>query len=390
MLNYLQLLLIILSRQFLKLFYIFPVRNNRILFSSSEGDAYNCNPKYVYLELKQECGDNLEYIWCLNNKSNMPATERVRIVRFLSLYHVYYLLTSKVIISNLGIEPFVPKRKSQLFINTWHGGGCYKDSGINSTFISKSRAIRMSYMRNIRSKMTDFLLSSCRAFTDCYSVKFNVPKERILEIGLPRNDMFFYSQEGKRKIICDRFGINNERLLVLYAPTFRGNWRDSRQIDLHLDVSRVSQAVKEKFGRDCVLLFRDHRSRGVKVSEGSVDVSLYQDMQEILYASDILITDYSSSIWDFSLTLKPGFLFVPDLDEYEAEANFHTPIEKWQYPIARDMDALCSNIMNYDRKTAVDRICRHFDEMGSFENGKASKRLCRIITNYCGLSDERL
>lgn len=121
--HYLKIVTIFFLRILLRAFYVFPVKKNRILFSSFEGKNYGCNPKYIYEYMYKHWGDSYEYVWCLNDSSSLPLEYKATCVRFLSMSHLYYLLTSKAIISNMGIEPMFPKRKKQLFINTWHGGG---------------------------------------------------------------------------------------------------------------------------------------------------------------------------------------------------------------------------------------------------------------------------
>ncbi|MTV91524.1 CDP-glycerol glycerophosphotransferase family protein, partial [Streptococcus pneumoniae] len=95
------------------------------------------------------------------------------------------------------------------------------------------------------------------------------------------------------------------------APT----WRSGTKQYETLDIKKLTQAVDKKFGKKCIVLFRSHLY-GNQSYDDVVDVSQYSDMQELLLLSDILITDYSSSMWDFSLSFKPCFLYTPDLKDY--------------------------------------------------------------------------
>lgn len=381
---YLKYLAIVFLRFFLRGLYVFPVKPNRILLEASEGEIYGCNPKYIFLYLYEKYGNNLEYVWCLNDKMNMPLAYDVKRVKYLSFMHVFYLMTSKVIITNVGIEPFFPKRKCQLIINTWHGGGAYKDSGAGAAFLSKARVRLMQYMLNRRAEMTNYLVSSCRVWNPIYSRKFFIPENRILNIGLPRNDLFFRKegQDSLRDHICRQYGIEKRKMMLLYAPTFRGYWRHSKKTELDFDVDKIKKTVEKRFGRECVILFRHHRFDRNQHLDHVVDVSDYQDMQELLVAVDILITDYSSSIWDFSLAYKPGFLYTPDLDSYEDETKFLTPIKEWQYPYAKSMEELCDLIMDYEEDSAVERIKDHHNNLGSFEDGHATEKVCEVIEKW--------
>ncbi len=139
----------LIARMLLKAGYIFPVKRTRVLFSSYEGRQYTCNPKYIFEGMINQFGDRYEYIWVLNNKNQLPEKYRSRVntVSFLSCRHIYYMLTSGIIISNLGIEPIFPKRRCQKFINTWHGGGAYKRVSVDMNMFG---AVEKYYMRKVR------------------------------------------------------------------------------------------------------------------------------------------------------------------------------------------------------------------------------------------------
>ena len=96
----------------------------------------------------------------------------------------------------------------------------------------------------------------------------------------------------------------------------------------------------------------------------------------------MLITDYSSAVWDFSLTGKPGFLFTPDLSIYKTDTDFDTPIELWPYPYALTIEDLCANILKYDEEESSQKIKAHHALLGSFEKGIATSEICKIIKDH--------
>jgi CDP-glycerol glycerophosphotransferase len=110
-----------------------------------------------------------------------------------------------------------------------------------------------------------------------------------------------------------------------------------------------------------------------------ISASDYPDMQELLYAADILITDYSSSMWDFSLTFKPCFIFAPDLKKYLAEQGFYTPIEEWPFPIAETNEQLIENINNINEEKYKQTVRKHHADLGSYENGTACEQFCHSV-----------
>ena len=382
--SYLKLYTIYALRIFLRTFYIFPVKRTRLLFCSFNGNSFNCNPKYIFIHLYEEYGAELDFVWCIDDSSKIPSTYHVKCVKYLSLKHVYYLMTSQIIISNQPIEPFLPKRGSQLFINTTHGPGAYKKGGVQSTNLSKSLRYCMMKMKYIRSKMIDNVISSCKTYTDIFSteIEYNISKDKFLPYGMPRNDIFFNcNRDAIKKKVCETLGLDGDAFMIIYAPTYRGHYNYVEDVDLGLNVQMLLDCVQDKFKKQAILLFRHHiaAKRMNVMGKNVIDVSEYQDMQELLVASDMFITDYSSCLWDFSLSYKPGFLYVPDLKKYESETDFHTPIELWPFPYSLTMNDLCWQITNYDRSKAEIKINNHLQLLGSYETGSATKKTVEFV-----------
>jgi len=110
-----------------------------------------------------------------------------------------------------------------------------------------------------------------------------------------------------------------------------------------------------------------------------LDLSGYHDMQDLLAMADVLITDYSSSIWDFSLTLKPCFLFIPDYEDYNRERGFDVLPKKWGFPYAMSNKELLDKIDNFNKEDFIKEMKKHQEKLGSFENGIATKRVIDLI-----------
>ncbi|MDE6020080.1 MAG: CDP-glycerol glycerophosphotransferase family protein, partial [Ruminococcus sp.] len=375
---YIRLGVIYVLRVLLIFFYIFPIKNNRILFSSEGGMTYKCNPRFIFEALYSEFEDKFEFIWSIKDKNKIPTKYKVKNVLPLSLRHLYYLMTSKVVISNVGIEPFVPPRKGRIFINTWHGGGAYKKGGLSATYYSKAHRYYFKKIRNLRAKSTTFLISSNARFSKIFADEFKLKKEQILPIGMPRNDIFFSpgkKQEEVREFVCRKYNIPNDSFIVLYAPTYRGHEANCQHIDWSIDVEKICDAVYQRFGKKPVVLYRCHINvfNDRQQVKDAIDVSEYYDIQDLLVSADLLISDYSSLIWDYSFTWRPGFLYTPDLDQYREVTKLHTPIEQWQYPFALTHDDLCNQILRYNEVNAKSKIKSHHDLLGSYENGKATE-----------------
>lgn len=381
-------------RTLLRTGFVFPVKKTQILLSSYEGKMYGCNPRYIFESLIEQYPE-YDYIWVLNDHDKLPNqySKNVKTVKFLSLSHIKALMTSKIIVSNLGIEPFIPKRKCQTFINTWHGGGAYKQVSSNLVMFNDDERYYVKAMRDLRASMTDTFLSSCERFTEVSSKDFAIPRNRFIQSGMPRNDRFIKGNQSDkevlRKKICNSFKLDENSLLVLYAPTYRGNHWEQANIDSKICCPEVADSFQKRFNRPVSFLFRSHLSKNqsdMMINTGVciADLTTYPDMQDLLDIADVLITDYSSSIWDFSLTRKPGFLYMPDLKDYLKERGFYTPLEDWPFPYAEDIDGFCKLIEDYSPEKGKAMIDHHHDVLNSYENGNATKFVVDYIKKRLG------
>lgn len=134
-------------------FFIFRVRNKRIIFESFNGEQISCNPYYLYMYIRNKypC---FELIWSVDDKNLCLFTPEIKYVKHNSLMYFYYLMTSKVFITNNLVPYFVPFRGSQIIINTWHGGGAYKKVG--NQF--KGNDLQRNIVSNIAKKTKFFCL----------------------------------------------------------------------------------------------------------------------------------------------------------------------------------------------------------------------------------------
>ncbi|MDR0443429.1 MAG: CDP-glycerol glycerophosphotransferase family protein [Treponema sp.] len=361
--------------------YIFPIHKNRIIFVSQRGIQYSCNPKYLFEHIYNEYGSTYQYIWCLNDKKIFPDEfKNVKIVRFLSLRYVWYTMTSKYYVSNIEIEPIFPGRKGQMVINTWHGGGAYKFSNVLMLpFYIKARRQYMMALLVIREKQTSFVISSCRKFTECFSKDWITPAEKFLPIGMPRNDILFTDCSFKKKI-AEHYKLNQKQKIILYAPTYRGATFNPESFDFTFNVEDLIKNTKIRFGGEYILFYRGHLFFSFDyVPDGVINASKYPDMQELLSATDILITDYSASMWDFSLMKKPCFLYAPDVKKYQEEQGFYTPIEEWPFPLAETNEQLMENILQFDEEKYKQAVQKHHADLGSYETGNACEQFCEYV-----------
>ena len=324
-------------------FRLFPVRKNRIVMLSDLTGRYAGNPKYLTEYLLKNRPGRYELFFALASPAPLP--DGVKAVRAKSLPYYYYALTAGVFVTDSGGISYMPFRKKQIVINTWHGGGAYKK--FNLDFLARTP----SPLREARlnEKKTTWMLASCEKARSVYRTAMLIPAEKLLFSGSPRCDILFSGDE-KAQEIKEKLGLAGKKL-CLYAPTFR---RSSKSVfsgavgaDYAVDPEALCRALHDRFGGDWVFAFRWHpklADRRGQFGDAARDFSDYDDMQELLLAADVLINDYSSSMWDFALTGKPCFLFCEDIADYRSREDFYTPISEWPFPLAETMAALEKNI----------------------------------------------
>ena len=289
-------------------------------------------------------------------------------------------MTSRVIVSNGSYAPWFPFRKQQYFINTWHGGGAYKK--IENSAPGANAATR--YRAAFCAKNIKLFISTCHTATEklirgsfCYSGE-------VMECGMPRNDCLVRGEiREAAEAVRKYYSLREDTGILLYAPTYRYSSRD-----IVLDCDRLAEVLRED-GRDWVILYRAHRYQDdrmkIRVTGSCVrNASGYPDMQQLLAAADMMITDYSSNIWDYSFLYRPCFLYVPDLEEYLQKTGFYVDIRKWPFPMAEDREQLYSLIRSFDREQNRIAIDEHHRMMGCTESGHACEQIAERIAEVCG------
>lgn len=371
--------ILLLRKIVLLLVYPLKINKNKVIMQMYEGRQYSCNPKYIAEYLRENY--NLKIVISLKNTENHKNLKDFTIIKKNSLKYFYHCVTSKIVICNDFFNILLPKRNKQIFINTWHGGGAYKKIGISLT---KDKYYMKRYLLIHEA---DYMISSCAEFSSIAQEAFGNSIDNFLNIGMPRNDLLINSnQDDALKIkakVKSKYEILSDKKIVLYAPTYRESFKNSFY---DLDINMLLDSLHDKFGGDWILMFRGHyflSDNNKFDGEKFINVSDYDDMQELLYTADVLITDYSSSVWDFSFTHKPCFLYAVDLKEYKKDVDFYYPIEQWPFPLAVSNLELRENIYKFSYSDYVKKVKQHHEELGSYEDGHACEKVCKLINDIC-------
>jgi len=362
-------------RLLLRICWFFPVDSRKVVLTAYNGRQFGCSPKYMAQRLAET--DSRVY-YALKNPNDPSVPEGIHVIGYRSPAYFYHLMTAKyIVVNSSGLTDLLPYRKKQRLINTWHGGGYFKTMG-NDFFVSRAKRAK----RRISGKNTFAFFASCEPFAEQLLRSMSLRQNAVYRSGLPRNDVFFGDNKNLEAGVYSSLGIPRENGIILYAPTYRdglkASVRDSGYPEI--DVQKVLAAAEERFGRKFVFLYRAHHDMiPENLSDDCMNVSAYSDMQELLLAASILITDYSSCMWDYSLQRKPGFLYAPDLREYEKGHSFGTKTEDWPFPICGSNEELAVEIRTYNEESGRQRIEHYLARMQSYEDGHATERAIREL-----------
>ena len=360
-----------------------PIEPKKVFFRSVFG-TYGCNPKYIAEEILRQ-GLDWDLVWeveknILHYIDSFP--KEIRLVMRGSQECIRELATARIWIENerkinlLGNGFF--KRPGQIYIQTWHGSLGIKKTGAERNDATKS-AIKLC---DADAQQMDYFISNASYTTDFYKTLFK-SKGEILEYGCPRNDIFFSKKSALiRNRVCDSLGIETSQKILLYAPTFR---EQGELKGYTLDHAPVVAAFKERFGGEWVEVVRlhpkmfDYEKLIIPDDQGIIDGTYYPDMQELLAVADAVITDYSSCLYDYLLTQRPGFIFAPDMSKYSIQRGLRYPLNETPFPLAETNETLIENIRHFNEEKYKRNVEKFLKDKGSIDDGQAAKRVVELI-----------
>lgn len=268
-----------------------------IVFLKASTSHEYCNLYYVYNKMN----DKSCCKWADSSCLNLSALWLVAHAKIILLDQ------SSRILSNIAIA------KDTTIIQLWHSGGLYKKVGFDAFRKEYDASFEYKRVSRIHGQIDYFVISDSRLIQD-YAKAFNLRNEQVVPLGLARTDLIY--QSDREKIKNRFYDLHPEargKKILLYAPTFR-TVHKTRTCDYKLlDVN----ALNKKLGQEWCFAFRSHPTLidKIPVEKGWIDISKYSYEESILLP-DALVTDYSSILFDFSITGNPVFLYMPDIDEY--------------------------------------------------------------------------
>jgi CDP-glycerol glycerophosphotransferase len=358
-----------------------PVRDS-VFFVSWKGKQCTGNPLGIAEELRRR-GDDREHLWAITDWSVPVPEGGTGVLRGTEEYYEA-LARSKYLISNDDMQSPFRKRDGQFYLQTWHGTPL-KRIGFDITnpqFISGT-----AYFDHLARDVAqwDLLLSPNPFSTPIMRRAFRYDGE-IAEYGYPGNDLLCRGDAAEVAArVRDRLGLPAGKRVVLYAPTWRDNqvYANGRRyrFDMRLDLERAWREL----GEDHVFLIRGHHHNGDDVPAGmrdgfALNVTAYPDITELYLVSDVLVTDYSSAMFDFAVTGRPILFFTYDLAEYrDSLRGFYFDFEaEAPGPLLADSAEVIKAIRNVDAVAAAHRDAyqRFAARFCSLDDGKAGVRVC--------------
>ena len=363
----------------LQIFRLLPLQD-RVNFIAFSGRQYSDSPRRISEFLLKEHPE-IQQVWAFNEPEKFRFLEEkgIKVVKYKSLEYLYYVMTSKVYVDNAEFWSILKFRPEQMVLETWHGGGAYKRVGGHRIDVN---AREQQHAVEKMNKITLFL-SSSRAFTNFVIRDAYQYRGEVLECGLPRNDDLLHPDAAAAQRVRKTLDIPENAKVLVYAPTFR----NSHSLDLYdVDFAALKAALERKFGGEWIIALRMHYYLADKAMASQAEflrnATDYPDMQDLLQCADVLLTDYSSCMWDFSLMHKPCFLYARDISEYRGERDFYTPIEGWPFPLAADNAELAQVIADFDESAYRAAVDRHHQELGSTESGTAARQCVQRIVDF--------
>lgn len=376
---------------------VFPIHPNKIVMWTFEGNGgYGDSPKYIAEELLKRSGQGkygYEIVWLVNSpRKEFPPS--IKPVSNSLLSRAYHLSTAAFWISNTRTFYGTKKRRGTTYIQTWHAiAGIKPTGGYRGSRLPEMARIVSEYDSN----MIDYVLSgnewTCKMRPK--SLLYNGP---IIRTGIPRCDILFQGKADMHKKYREKYKLPLGANIMLYAPTFRsGSQTTARSVSIgasSLDFTRLVNALEDRFGGTWYIFLRLHPQLASQMAAmpvkrdfaRAIDVSQYSDMNELIAASDAILTDYSSSIFESSIMRQPGFLFIEDEEEYiNDRGNLLFDLQSLPFPLAHDMEELVAKISLFDLKKYEIDLNNFLDNtLGLFEQGKSSKCVVDFMEKILG------
>ena len=390
---------------------VVPVSNNKMVFTSFNGH-YTDSPKYISQEIRKQ-NPNVRIVWLVKKAywHNLPSD--VEIADFdNAMQRLYHTATAKVLVDNTyaGKTVYLEKtgtwQRLRFLLRVWRGSK--RGQKIYTTW--HGTPLKRMGRHQIGSHMVDFkapnmtmLLGNRYTKEIMQDIAFG--KLPVQLLGTPRNDSLFCPE--KQAQLKEKLGLPADKKVVLFAPTFRNDsdgivdtnvGRSGLNQLNELPFDWLAQVLQQRFGGEWIFVCRFHYMVEAQVPWQQLQQkypgqlfngNLHEDMAQYLCCTDLLITDASSSMFDFMLTYKPCVLYFPDLEHYKTvERGFYREIESLPFPVATTPEDLLEAVGTMNEEAYRKAVEALIAEFGYVDDRDSAKRIAAYILRECNLQGE--
>lgn len=323
----------ILSRIFAKVNRLIPKDERVIMFISTPD--FSDNPRYLY-EKAKDLLEGYTFVWVVSDKSKFQDLEddSTVFIQYRTIEYLKWILRAKYLVLSHGVPYW--KSGNQVAILLWHGLPIKQDG----TWIKDARWAQKKNSKYYL--LPEFLIVPSRFVKVVYSSLFGVPPRNILELGVPRTDVLFINKDNyKLKVeLKEKLDLPIDKKVILYAPTWR-EWDSNAQFKLFSELISNEKLQRLLDTNNAMLVFKPHPHDEVKISSHKFSENFHivtsvemlkkgLTTNDLLLITDLLITDYSSILWDYIILDKPIIFYAPDIEDYRAHRGLILePFEEW-------------------------------------------------------------
>ena len=331
---------------------LLPTDDKLVFFVSFMGMNFNDSPKAIY-DYMQALPEYKQYrcVWAFEHPEKFPDLETVKID---TPAYFKTALRAKYWITNTNIERGLRfKKKNQIYLNTWHG------------IALKHVGNDVEGRNDFNFDTVDHLVVSGDHDEKVWKSAFNAKESTYLRCGMPRNEELWLADDEKKTLMCEKLELPADKKVILYAPTWRESTDGGKSYEIKPPIH--FEVWKRELGAEYIVLFRAHHQTtkvlGIQYDEFVRDASNYPAVNDLMIASDMLITDYSAIAFDYAVLCKPILCYAYDYETYLAERGTYFDIDD-RYPnkSCRTENELLSRIKRINYKAECENTRRFRDE----------------------------
>lgn len=344
-------------------------KRNLVVATAFHGKIYGDNPMYI-IEKIHELSPKTQIVWIYSGNDDHGIPAYVHVVRKNSEV-IRELARASIMIGNCRCHKFLESRADQLNIDTWHGGLGFKKIGLDAkSFQRKSRTQTLSGF--------DFIISNSDFLSKAYRSAFRYDGV-IWKCGYPIEDALI-AGDSERQMVYERYHLSNETRIVLYAPTYRSQYR----WHCTMDSKQIVEAFQRRFGGKWEMIVHWHQLMPVEDRKlsGTIDATDISSMQSLVKAADACISDYSSSIFQAVQHHIPCFVYADDYEVYSRAQGLYLDFDEQPFPYALTEEALIDNILRYDAELWEEKWKQYQVRMGHIVTGHSAEDVARVCVDF--------